>query len=194
MRLVIYFYIVLGLFKLFEGLTHGVHSNSARERETKVKGTSQWSWMMGKGWIFAAMVWVRCLSSILYFSDVLDASKKWDPSISALCLVMMQSGILKKFLPLGLFWSLLQKSWSFSAVVGTGFFVREDRNLGRVECFGVTLRARPFPGALLDWSSGFRTVFLINLLPAGLESPSAGRLLYHGLFLVFLTDIEEQER
>lgn len=41
MRLVIYFYIVLGLFKLFEGLTHGVHSNSAWKRETKVKGTSQ---------------------------------------------------------------------------------------------------------------------------------------------------------
>lgn len=78
-------------------------------------------------------------------------------------------------------------------MVGTGFLVREDRNLGRVECFGVTLRARPFPRALLDWSPGFRTVFLINLLPAGLESPSAGRLLYHGRFLVFLTDIEEHE-
>lgn len=29
MRLLIYFYIVLGLFKLFKGLTHGIHSNSA---------------------------------------------------------------------------------------------------------------------------------------------------------------------
>lgn len=56
-------------------------------------------------------------------------------------------------------------------MVGTGFLVREDRNLGRVECFGVTLRARPFPGALLDWSPRFHTVFLVILLPAGLESP-----------------------
>lgn len=41
MRLLICFYVVLGLFKLFQGLTHDIHSNSAYgilvwERETKV--------------------------------------------------------------------------------------------------------------------------------------------------------------
>lgn len=57
MRLLICFYIVLGLFKLFQGLTHGVHSNAAYgilgwKRETKVKWASWWklgSCTTGKG-------------------------------------------------------------------------------------------------------------------------------------------------
>lgn len=49
MRLLICFYIVLGLFKLFQGLAHGIHSNSAYgilvwERETKSNELPGGSW------------------------------------------------------------------------------------------------------------------------------------------------------
>lgn len=58
MRLLICFYIMLGLFKLFQGLTHGIHSNSAYgilvwKREIKVKQSSRWklgSCTTGKAW------------------------------------------------------------------------------------------------------------------------------------------------
>lgn len=187
MRLVIYFYIVLGLFKLFKGLTHGVHSNSAREWETKVKGTSQWSWTMGKGWIFAAIFGSD--ASHLYYTFLMYLMHRRN-EIQHKRVVFSHDAVrdfrdiwINKFLLLWLFCSLLQKSCSFSAVVGTGFLVSEDRNLGRVEHSGVTLRAGPFPGALLDQGPGFRAVFLINLLPAVLGSPSTRRLLYRVLFL-----------
>lgn len=53
MRLLIYFYIVWGLFKLFSGLTHGMQSNSASQpgrgkpKSNKLPGGSH---INGKGW------------------------------------------------------------------------------------------------------------------------------------------------
>lgn len=42
--------------------------------------------------------------------------------------------------------------------------------------------AGSFPRALMDRTAVFCAMFLVSKLPTGLESPSSGHLLYHGLF------------
>lgn len=63
MRLLIYFYIVLGLFKLFKGLTHDIHSNSAyRPGRGKPKSNElpSGSCTTGKGWAAPGCVGGDC--------------------------------------------------------------------------------------------------------------------------------------